>query len=180
MKDFHSGMKKEDVLKKLGWDDQQYQRFLRVTKMTRRKLLETNEYWEKVPKPNPLVWDEIPLAVRQEMVDDANKALKHDPNTVVNIQILEWRFRPILLRKSKEIPQSTSADLPVASPPPQQAVAPVANPPPQQAVAPVANPSPQQAVALVAAAPPPTDPPQPAKSQTSRFWDPIAEDWRGG
>ncbi|KAF4311359.1 hypothetical protein GTA08_BOTSDO13086 [Botryosphaeria dothidea] len=148
-KRFHSKTPKADVAREMGWDERQYKRFLYITKQEVLPKLLSDGYWAKIAKPKPLVWDAIPLSVTEEMRKDVNEKLKND-NAEADLDVLEWRFRSILLRKSKEGSPSQRGDPPVANPPPQ----------------PAKSPGPATSS--------PANPPEPTRSRPSGFWDPVA------
>lgn len=72
-----------------------------ITKQEVLPKLLSDGYWAKIAKPKPLVWDAIPLSVTEEMRKDVNEKLKND-NAEADLDVLEWRFRSILLRKSSK------------------------------------------------------------------------------
>lgn len=137
----------------------------------KEKLLETDDYWVDVPRPEPLVWRKIPLVVQEKMLEEVNDKLAND-RAVANLELLKFRFQPILQNKSSKFTARPIAlvyiDATEKPPPSQPADPPAAKPHPQPAESPDAGRS------------SPADPPGPGNSRPSGFWDPVAEARRGG
>ncbi|KAF4534182.1 uncharacterized protein LTHEOB_13006 [Lasiodiplodia theobromae] len=58
-----------------------------------------DKFWGGISKPEKLVWDNVPLAVRTEIRKGVESDMKGDV-TEVPLDLLEWRYRPILRAKS--------------------------------------------------------------------------------
>lgn len=74
--------------------------FKRESSIVGKDLINTDKFWNGVPRPEVLLWGTVPLVVQERMLEEINKKLVND-RAVADLELLQYRYEPILRNSSK-------------------------------------------------------------------------------